>query len=71
MSHYERVMSGRNTASLDAKASDVVIEWLDDFALIGLGQPTLSRQAGERERREMPVHYSPIDSHGLQLEHHR
>jgi hypothetical protein len=33
MWHYERVMSERNTASLDTKASDAVNERLGGFAL--------------------------------------
>jgi hypothetical protein len=44
MWHYEPVMSERNTASLDTKASDAVSERLGGFALIGLG-PTASESS--------------------------
>ena len=47
--YYERVMSGRNTASLDTKASDAVNERLGGFALIGLG-PTASESSTSRRK---------------------
>jgi hypothetical protein len=61
-------MSGRNTASLDTKAGDADNERLGDFALIGLG-PTASGSDKQEEVPEMPVHYSSIDCHSLQLVH--
>jgi hypothetical protein len=65
-------MSERNTASLDTKAGDAVHERIGGFALIGLG-PTASESSTSRDKQEevpeMPVHYSSIDCHSLQLEH--
>jgi hypothetical protein len=69
MWHYERVMSERNTASLDTKASDAVNERLGGFALIGFGPTDSESSTSRRKCPEMPVHYSSIDCHSLQLEH--
>jgi hypothetical protein len=69
MSHYERVMSERNTYSLDTKASDAVNERFGGFALIGLGPTASESSISRRKGRKMPVHYSSVDCHSLQLEH--
>src|SRR5277367_2638236 len=49
MWYCERVMSGRNAASRDTKASDADNERLGDFALIGLG-PTASESSTSRRK---------------------
>jgi hypothetical protein len=49
MWYCERVISGRNAASLDTKARDADSERLGDFALIGLG-PTASESLTSRRK---------------------